>query len=64
MRDTVKNNLRALGFGSEVDRVEQGMCPFCGEPVKEEDFRDDISRKEYEMSGMCQACQDNTFDQE
>lgn len=25
------------------------------------DFVDEISRKEFKISGMCQGCQDNTF---
>jgi hypothetical protein len=24
-------------------------------------FRDDLSRKEYQISGMCQRCQDDIF---
>ena len=64
MKDILKNNLRAFGFENEIDRVEQNLCPFCGEPVSEEDFRDDASRKEYELSGMCQQCIDDTFGEE
>lgn len=62
MRDVAKKNLRALGFGKEIEKVEQGKCPFCGtDKVKPEDFRDDNSRREHEMSGICQSCQDEIF---
>jgi hypothetical protein len=38
------------------------QCVTCGsEAVKAEDFRDDISRKEFSISMMCQCCQDQTF---
>ena len=56
-----KNIMRAAGFGKEVERVEAGLCPFCSEPVKEEDFRDELSRKEFRISGLCQKCQDGIF---
>ena len=29
--------------------------------LKPEDFRDDLSRKEFAISRMCQTCQDDTF---
>ena len=45
-----------------VDRkqsIKSGACTMCkGEADK---FRDDLSRKEYGISGMCQDCQDNIF---
>ena len=31
----------------------------CGGPAT--DFRDDLSRKEFSITGMCQACQDKFF---
>lgn len=31
----------------------------CGGPAVE--FRDDLSRKEYSISGLCQKCQDSIF---
>jgi len=31
----------------------------CGGPVEE--FRDELSRKEYSISGFCQKCQDSIF---
>ena len=33
----------------------------CGKEVKAEDFRDEISLKEYSISGLCQNCQDEIF---
>ncbi len=48
------------------DRVEviaSGDCLTCDEArdLKATSFRDDISRKEYSISGMCQSCQDDVF---
>ena len=37
------------------------QCPFCGKLVSFDDFRDDLSRKEYQISGLCQKCQDGFF---
>jgi hypothetical protein len=31
----------------------------CGKPIG--DFRDELSRKEHAISGLCQACQDSIF---
>jgi len=58
---TKKNLLRSAGFNKEVNRAELGLCPLCGMPVKDEDFRNALSRKEFKISGMCQNCQDNIF---
>jgi hypothetical protein len=56
-----KNNPQALGFNEEVRRIEFGLCPFCGLPVRVEDFRNELSRREAQISGMCQKCQDEVF---
>jgi hypothetical protein len=34
-------------------------CVKCGETAT--DFRDELSRKEYGISGFCQSCQDDIF---
>jgi len=48
-----------------VDRVKTisgGTCVSCdAEGIIATSFRDDISRKEYSISGMCQSCQDDVF---
>lgn len=54
-----KGIMKAAGFGEEVKLVEEKKCPICKEPVGE--FRDELSKKEYGISGMCQKCQDSVF---
>lgn len=40
--------------------IEANQCMTCDKPATE--FRDELSRHEYTISGMCQVCQDATFD--
>ena len=35
-------------------------CVICGGPATE--FRDNVSEREYKISGACQHCQDTMFD--
>ena len=35
------------------------VCVACGKPAV--NFSDDLSRREYQISGFCQKCQDFTF---
>lgn len=46
-------------FPNEKTLVEFGLCPMCGNKI--EGFRDELSLKEYGISGLCQECQDLTF---
>jgi hypothetical protein len=49
---------------SGVDRKESitaNKCTMCKGECKSEDFRDNLSLKEYFISGMCQKCQDEIF---
>lgn len=48
-------------FKEEMERVAVGKCPLCGNPVNREDFRDELSMREFNISGMCQKCQDRIF---
>ena len=38
---------------------EKQLCVTCGKDAST--FKDDICRKEYSLSGMCQVCQDGFF---
>jgi len=39
--------------------VENRICVACGAEVTE--FRDECSAREYDLTGYCQDCQDETF---
>lgn len=41
--------------------IANNQCVFCRSRVNEQSFRDQISLREFRISGMCQACQDGTF---
>ena len=57
-----KDIMRAAGFGIEIERVESGNCATCNKTVHpNKEFRDDLSRREFDISGMCQTCQDGVF---
>ena len=63
-RPTLKNPdidalLTSLTGRSRVNSVRSGVCVF-GENGKEHNmvFSDDLSAKEFTISGMCQTCQD------
>jgi hypothetical protein len=51
-------SLNLLGRSRSVAKAGNG-CVFCGKPATE--FRDELSRREYNISGICQSCQDETF---
>lgn len=48
-------------FG-RTSAIESDSCAFCHGPAIE--FKDDLSRKEFTISGLCQNCQDNVFDED
>ena len=49
-------------FGrSQTEAKKEGVCVTCGNKIKIKDFKDKLSIKEYEISGLCQKCQDDTF---
>lgn len=43
------------------DALQNNVCVTCGNKV--EGFRDELSKKEFGISGMCQDCQDSVFGQ-
>ncbi|WP_410510170.1 hypothetical protein RSJ42_08645 [Methanosarcina hadiensis] len=53
--------MNVMGFKNETEMIENGICPMCGVRVGTIPFRDEISRKEYKISGLCQTCQDAVF---
>jgi hypothetical protein len=62
MKNTTKQNLRVLGFSDEINKVENNQCAFCGsKKILKTDFRDELSWKEFNISNLCQMCQDDIF---
>ena len=56
-----KEIMKKAGFGERVKLVERNMCPFCKKEIRQQDFKDELSRREYDISGLCQKCQDEMF---
>lgn len=50
-----------LGF--DRSRIASGQCAkiLCENAAGPDDFRDDLSRREHALSGLCQAHQDAIF---
>lgn len=48
-------------FPEEMTKRDGGKCPFCSKDIDINEFRDELSRKEFAISGLCQDCQDDTF---
>ena len=58
--DTFKEEMAFSLFGRSPSVCKAGgQCVKCGEFNLE--FRDEVSRKEYGISGLCQPCQDSIF---
>lgn len=58
----IENLLNNLNMGSGIDRtiaIHNNICTSCGGIALE--FSDDLSEREYEISGFCQECQDKIF---
>ena len=53
------NGVEETGASNIVTAILLDYCTICRKPAT--DFRDDLSRKEYTLSGFCQTCQDDFF---
>lgn len=58
----IENLLTKLAGISRQEAEKRGICTWCKKEVT--GFRDEISEKEYMISGFCQKCQDETFGKE
>jgi hypothetical protein len=65
--DTYNEEISPYGCFSGSSKFGSHTCPTCRKPPTEVNgekfflFRDSLSAKEYQISGMCQSCQDKTF---
>lgn len=56
-----KSFLKSLESGQGVPMAENCRCPLCADRVDEEEFRNEAFMREFELSGLCQECQDTVF---
>ena len=57
------NEISDLIFGrTRTESISGDVCVTCG--GKADTFRNDISKKEYSIGGMCQGCQDSVFEKD
>ena len=56
-----KELMRVLGFAAEVALVEKGICPMCKQPVEAAKLKDEATKAEYRISGLCPDCQNDVF---
>lgn len=61
MRIAKKKLLKELRFGQKLAFVKEIRCPLCSEIVDKEAFRNDMFKREFETTGLCQACLDLVF---
>ena len=48
-------------FPEARGNVKNGLCADCAKSVTREDLIDEISKREFDLSGLCQKCQDDFF---
>ena len=58
------DNLLKLQIIEMQSRKARNECPRCGKAINQDDFVDELSKKEFKVSGTCQSCQDEIFDDE
>jgi len=49
----------AILFPEGIENLKNGFCVICGEVIK--GFKNLISHKEYQISGLCEICQNKIF---
>ena len=56
----IEATILAAGFNRKKAITEKS-CVFCNKEVTLDSFKDELSLKEFHISGICQPCQDETF---
>ena len=48
-------------FPKMLKLIDENKCTNCKKEIREQDFTDELSKKEYSISGMCQTCINKIF---
>lgn len=57
----IDNLLTQINGVSKQTAMNKSICTYCKKKVDLSEFKDALSRKEYQISGWCQKCQDRFF---
>lgn len=57
--EEIDNGIKNLFGVNRVDAIKSDRCTLCSGPAFE--FKDKLSTREYQISGLCQVCQDSIF---
>ena len=57
--DVINNLISGLAGQDRVSTIKADICMLCGNKATK--FKDELSLREYAISGMCQTCQDKSF---
>jgi len=62
MNEFLENIVSEIFGVSRMSGIGGDFCVSCKSPAN--DFADELSRREFAISGMCQSCQDSVFGKE
>ncbi len=48
-------------FPNMISRVMNNLCVDCGKVIKETEFKSELAKREYSISGLCNNCQVKVF---
>ena len=57
----IEQLIRSIAGKDRQETILAGDCMTCNNECIDDNFRDEASEREYQISGMCQECQDNAF---
>lgn len=59
----IENIIKAFTGRDRIKTIKGNSCMFSELVNKPHvmEFKDELSKKEYAISGLCQSCQDDTF---
>lgn len=59
--ENVDKAIKELTGIDRIKSITEKTCPFCSKTITLDSFRDELSLKEFHISGLCQGCQDKVF---
>ena len=58
---SMEEAIHAITGINRREAITSKTCPTCGQGVTLDSFKDELSLKEFHISGLCQSCQDSVF---